>query len=387
MATGGQRRAQAAVAIVVLLALPVLQSGSNGVIIAYGRSWPRSIAIDPGRELMYVDGESGMNPPDGFSFGVIYLGNQSLGRVLGLPGTPGELSLDASSETVYVAGQNSVAVIDALNMTVERTIALKIPIFSMAFDGSTGNLLLTSGNSVFQMDPTTGRLIRNATVGQAAEGMAVDLASGVVFVANYLSSSISVLRTTDLALVRTIQIPSPAYPSKLSLDTKRGVLYATTDEQSVIKVSSTTYDVLGSITVSRSSQNGTYALAVDQTSDRLFVATEPGTTISELNATTGALISTFPVYSSAYEMAVDQTTGKLYVTDYHQVTAITPTGFSQSPNSLLRYVLLAPLALVAVAIVAYLYVRRLRPIGGRQGAPDPQPRTSRSWWPWFRRRH
>lgn len=379
MAERISKKVGAVTAIALLFALPMLQAGAGVVNIAYGRSWPLSIAIDSGRQLVYVDGESGIYPPDGFSFGVIYLGNESLGKVVGLPETAGELALDANSGTVYAAGQNTVVVIDTSNMTVERTITLKIPIFSMVFDDSTGNLLLTSGDQVFQMDPATGRLLRNATVGQSAEGMAVDAASGVVFVANYLSSSISVLRTSDLSLVKTIQIPSPAYPSKLSLDTKRDILYATTDEQSVVKVSSTSYDVIGSIRVSQSSQNGTYALALDQAKDRLFVATEPGTTISELNATTGALLSTFTVYSAAYEMAVDQTTGILYVTNYHQVTAITPPEVFLSATSTPQPSLLVLLVLVPIALVAYFYVRRLRPSGGKQGGPDQQPRTGHSW--------
>ena len=382
MATGSPRKAGAAVAIAILFTLPTLQSGSSLVNIAYGRSWPRSIVIDSGRQRAYIDGISGIFPPDGFSFGVVYLGNGSIGKVLGLPGTPGELALDASTRTVYVSGQNFVAVVDALNMTVERTITLKIPVFSMVFDNSTGDLLLTSGNKVFQLDPASGRLLRNATVGQAAEGMAVDTAAGVVFVANYLSSSISVLRSADLTLVKTIQIPSPAYPSKLSLDTKRGVLYATTDEQSVVRVSSTTYAVIGSITVSGSSQNGTYDVAVDPVKDRLFVATEPGTTISEVNATTGGTLSTFTVYSQAYELVVDQATGTLYVTNYHQITAYTPADVFRPATSMPERGLLALLVLVPAALVVYALVRKFRSNGGRRGGPDPLPRTGRSWSPW-----
>jgi DNA-binding beta-propeller fold protein YncE len=373
LVTGTPRKARAgaAIAVAILFAVPALQLGSNLVNIAYGRSWPRSIVIDSGRQLAYVDGMSGIYPPEGFSFGVVYLGNESLGKVLGLPGTAGELALDESSGTVYAAGENSVTVIDGPNMSIERTITLKTTIFGMAFDGSTGSLLLTSGNSVFQMDPATGRLLRNATVGQSAEGIAVDSESGVVFVANYLSSSISVLRATDLTTVKTVQIPSPSYPSQLSLDSRRSILYASTDEQSVVEVSSTSYDVLGSIKVSQSSANGTYALVVDPARDRLFVATEPGTTVSELNATTHRVLSTFTVDSAAYEMAVDQTTGKLYVTNYHQITEISPTNVSQPGPQFPQYGLLAVFAVVSIAVAACLYAWRFRPSGGRRDGPSP----------------
>lgn len=371
-------RMGAILALAILVAAPIPQSSTSAVNIAYGRSWPRSIIVDPARQLIYVDGMSGIYPPDGFSFGFVSIANQSLGKVVGLPGVAGELALDASSGTVYAAGTNSVSVFVVQNMTLQRTIALKIPIFSIAFDGSSGDLLLTSGNSVFQMDPASGRLLRNATVGESAEGMAVDPASGVVFVANYLSSSVSVLRSSDLSIVKTIELPPPSYPSQLALDPNRGALYVTTDEQSVVVVNSTDYAVEKSIQVSPSGANGTYALAVDPVRDRLFVATEPGTSILELNATTGALFATFSVESAAFEMGVDQTTGKLYVTNYHQITVITPVGTVQPVQQASQYETAAVLAGVLIAVVACLYLWRFTSIGGRRGGPAQRQRRDPS---------
>lgn len=381
MATGtrGVARAAAAVAIAIMFVVPVPQSGSGSVNIAYGRSWPRSIVIDQARQLAYVDGESGIYPPDGFSFGVISMANRSLGAVLGLPGIAGELALDASSGTIYAAGQDSVTVIDARKMSIERTISLKIQIFSIAFDGSTGHLLITSGNRVFQMDTASGMLLRNATVGDSAEGMAVDSGAGTVFVANYLSSSVSVLRTADLSSVKTVGLPPGSYPAQLSLDTRRAILYVTTDGESVAEVSSSTYEVVGSVRVSQSGANGTYALAVDPSRGRLFVAAEPGTSVSELNATTGALIATFALDSAAFEMAVDQATGRLYVTNYHQVTVISPAGSAPGPQSP-QYGLWAVIGGASMAVVVALYLWRFTAIGGRPGGPPRQRRTGRSWW-------
>jgi len=369
----------------LVLAAPIAQTGLSVVNIAYGNSWPRSIVVDSGRQLVFVDGESGIYPPDGFSFGVLTTSNETMGKVIGLPEVPGELALDATSDTVYSAGQNTVSVIDGKSMTLERTLALKIPIFSIAFDGSSDNLLVTSGNRVFELDPVSGVLLRNATVGEAAEGMAVDPASGVVFVASYLSSSVSVLRTSDLAVVKTVELPSPSYPSQLSLDAKRAVLYVTTGEQSVVEVSSTKYSVVGSVRVSQSSVNGTYALAVDPQRNRLFVATEPGTTISELNETTGALLSAFTFHSAVYEMAVDQTTGKLYVTNYHQVSVVSPVDVLAASPQPLQYLPLAVLAVGAIVVALYLVVRSFTASDGRRDGSARQRQRGRSLWPSFRR--
>ena len=144
--------------------------------------------------------------------------------------------------------------------------------------------------------------------------------------------------------------------------------------------------MIGGIRVAQSRLNGTYALAVDQLRDRLFVATEPGTLVTELNTVTGAVVATFGVDLAAYEMAVDQTTGRLYVTNYHQVTVFTPSEPAQATPEFPDYVVPLLLAGIVTADAVMLYMWRFRPSAGRPGAPGAPRRRDPASQPSSRRR-
>ncbi|MDV3277093.1 MAG: YncE family protein [Nitrososphaerales archaeon] len=363
-----------ALAVLLLLAVPSAHAQSGIVNVDYGRSWPLSLAVDSARGVVYVDGESGIYPPIGFSFGIINASTDALERVLPLPSTPGEMALDGSTGTVYVAGDRSVSVFDWKTQSFDRTIQLKLPVFDMVFDNVTGDIIFTSGNAVYQLDPTTGSVLGNATVGNAAEGIAIDETKGKIYVANYLSGSISVLGSADLSIIKTIQLPEPAYPSALVLNRLGNELFASTDENSVVVIDTSTESIVRSIVLGQTGVNGTSVLAIDERSNDLFVATNPGDTIVEVDAYSGGVFARYTVASTVYEMTVDQATRKLYVTNYHQVSVISPQyGRVTGSTPILAALIVAVVAVVALA--GALYFRRVTASGGMRGGLPSQPRT------------
>lgn len=366
-------RALVALVIAVLLAVPVVQAQSNGVNIVYGRSWPESLVVDSARGIIYIDASSGDYPPTGFSFGVINASAEAVTRVVGLPVFPGELALDESTGTVYVGGNNSIAVFDGKTQSFVRTIPLRVPVFGLACDNATGDVLFTSGNGVYQLNPATGKILTSVTTGTDAEDIALDYSNGEVFVSNYLSASISVLRSSDLSPIKTVQLPKPSYPSELALDARNNLLYATTDENSILVIDATSNSIVTSLALPGSNANGTYAVAVDDHSNRVFAVAEPGTTITELDGASGAIAAQFRVISAVFDLAVDQRTGELYVSNYHQVTVFTPP-YTPINNLDLP---VAALVLVATAVVVaiLLYFRRVTASGGMRGGPPSPPQT------------
>jgi DNA-binding beta-propeller fold protein YncE len=363
----------AVVAILLLLAVPVAHSQSGTVNIDYGRSWPLSLVVDSARGVIYVDSESGDYPPTGFSLGIINSSTDTLERVVGLPVTPGAMALDSSTGTVYVAGAESVEVFNPKTAAFDRTISLARPVFDLVFDNVTGDLLFTSGRAVYQLDPATGTVLRNATVGNGAEGIAVDEAKGEVYVASYLSASVSVLASADLTLIKTIQLPLPAYPSVLVLDRTANELFASTDAENVIVIDTSTESVARSIDLGHAGANGTSVLAMDDSNDDLFVATNPGNTIVEVDASNGGVFATYKVASTVYDMTVDQATGRLYATNYHQLSVVSPQYGRVTDSTPIIAALVVAAAIVIVAGV--LYFRRFTASGGMRGGPPSQPRT------------
>jgi hypothetical protein len=85
--------------------------------------------------------------------------------------------------------------------------------------------------------------------------------------------------------------------------------------------------------------------------------TEPGTLISELDASSGVVVSTFKLSYGAYELSVDRTNGNLYVTNYHQITSITPGSRGDFPS---YDFLEAATAVIIITVAAAVFTTKRR---------------------------
>jgi DNA-binding beta-propeller fold protein YncE len=353
---GGSKVLWATLAVLTLLCSPASSAQAGPVTIDYGRSWSRSIVIDSVRGVAYVDGVSGEYPPTGYSFGIVNTSVHTLERVLGLNVTAGEMALDPATGNVYVAGEDSIEVFQESTQSFTRVMKVGVPIMYILFDNASGELFVTAKGAVYEFDPVSGRVLRDATVGVAAEGMAIDASTGDLYVADYLSCKVAVLKATSLSLVASVDLPAPCYPSQIAFDGKTGRLYVTSGANSVDVINTADNRFERSITVSADSSNSTFAIAVDERSGSVFVLGEPGTTVTQLDISTGYVVGSFRLTSVAYEMTVDQATGELYVSVYHQVEVFEPL---QNQSWAPLPVAAAAIALVVVlATLAFVLLRR-----------------------------
>lgn len=308
-----------------LLLSPLLAiAASGGTTVAYGRSWPRSIVVDSPRGLVYVDGMSGIYPPTGFSFGIINASTHLLQKVLPLNVSAGEMAFDPASGDVYVAGADSVEVFDWKSQSFVREYGVGHPILDMAYDSGNARLYFTSGDRVYQVDPATGEILRDAAAGVDAEGIAINPSNRELFVAGYLSGTIAVLDASTLASLATISLPAPAYPSEIVLNAQNQVAYVATGSNRVDVIDARSNQWERSFTTAPLGSNATFAIALDEQANSVFALTEPGTTVTQFDGSTGAALGSFSLGSAAYELAVNQGTGELYVTVYHQVMVFNP---------------------------------------------------------------
>jgi DNA-binding beta-propeller fold protein YncE len=339
----------------MLLCSQASSAQAGPVTIDYGRSWPRSIVIDSARGVAYIDGMAGTYPPTGYSFGIINTSSHTVERVLGLNVTSGEMALDPATGNVYVAGVDSVEVFQRSTQSFTRVMEVGVPIRYILFDNASGNLFVTANGAVYELDPASGEVLRSATIGVAAEGMAIDESTGNLYVADFLSCAVAVLKTVSLSLVASVHLPAPCYPSQMAFDKQTGSLYVTSDLNSVDVVGTADNKFEWSITVAASSSNSTFAIALDQRSGNVFVLTEPGTTVTQLDGSTGQVVGRFQLTSIAYEMTVDQATGDLYVSVYHQVEVFQPL---QNQTSVpLPVVLAVVVSLVVVLTLCFVFLR------------------------------
>ena len=347
--------------MVVILLLAAYETTPHPQVadnVPVGRSWPRSIVINPGSDLIYVDAVSGFYPPVGYSFEVVKGSSGEIVNSVPFPGIPGEMAIDQANNVVYALGSNSssnsIFVYNGAVGGFDRTITVGAPAYNIAFDAALDRLFVSTQYGLIAINASSGATISSVRLGNFSEGMAVDQNSQVVYVANYLSASISAVSATNLTVTKTIQLPNSSYPSDLALDSSTGVLYSTTDQNYIVAINVRTDAVERTIQIARAVSNDTFSMAFDQQNDVLYVGTEPGTVISEVDASTGALVSTLKLDYGAYEMSVDQANGNLYVTNYHQITSITPG----SRGDFAFYTFLAAAAAVVIVVAAAAFAKK-----------------------------
>jgi DNA-binding beta-propeller fold protein YncE len=367
--------------LLLLAAVPSTYGQSTSTSIQYGRSWPRSMAVDGARGLVYVDGLSGIYPPTGYSFGIVNVTTRAVDRVVPLNVTAGEMAIDESSGNVYVAGSTSIEVFDGKTQAFAKEIKVGVPVFYILYDIGSGNLFFTNGlHSVFEVDPRAGTVLGQASVGNGAEGLALDQSSGELFVADYLSGSISVLSSSALALEKTIALPSPCNPSQIALNQRTHLLYSTTGVNTIDVVDTAADTFVKTVTVAPLSTNSTSAIALDEATNSVFVLTGPGTTITQVDGSSDSVVGRLAVGSPAYELAVNQAKGELYVTVYHQISVF---GELQGGARDLVGGIAIPLLLLTVVGVLVVFVlfasrRRAHPII----APSQITNQMGEVWPW-----
>ncbi len=142
------------------------------------------------------------------------------------------------------------------------------------------------------IDGTTGSLISSVKLGNFSEGIAIDESSQTLYVANYLSASISVVSASNLAIINTIKLSNASYPSNLALDSAAGVLYSTTDENYIVAINTHTNTLEQTIQITPNTSQRTFSIAYDQKNNILYVATEPGDVISEVDGSSEKIVST-----------------------------------------------------------------------------------------------
>jgi DNA-binding beta-propeller fold protein YncE len=312
-----------------------------------------SIVADSTRGVVYFDATSGEFPPTGFSFGIINATTHEVTKVLPLSVESGPMVLDQEDGDVYVAGSTSIAVFDAASQTFARQIAVGLPIQSMAYDSSVSrDLFITSGSRVLALDPLTGDTVRNATFTNDVDGLVLDPSNGRLYVGQYPEGGILVLDAASLAQVGTVGLPG-CCALQLALDGGTQTLYAATGTNYVYVVNAGTDAFERSVQVAQSAQNSTGAIAADNVTGRVYVASSPGGSILELDAA-GSVVQHYLVQTQVAGLAVDTRSQELYASNYHQITV-----FDAARNRTYLVVLVVGGAVVAVGVIlVYLLIRR-----------------------------
>ena len=124
---------------------------------------------------------------------------------------PRGIAIDGAKHVAYVAvmGSFDVARIDLTNfaLTYFRGVGNSPRHLVLSADGTRLFVTLNGDDRVVAVDTATGQVVARTATGSQPRSMAISSDGQALYVVNYLSNTVSILKASDLSVVRTFPVP------------------------------------------------------------------------------------------------------------------------------------------------------------------------------------
>jgi YVTN family beta-propeller protein len=143
------------------------------------------------------------------------------------------VAFDAASGQVFVAipGLNQLAIVDPVNLKVVGTRLVGASPHGVAADNGIVYVTNNRDNYVFVLDAFTLEEKARVPVGKLPEGIDVDPARGIVYVANAGEQTMSLIETGKFTVFATLQVaPAGASPRDAAVNRMTGFVYVPTTD-------------------------------------------------------------------------------------------------------------------------------------------------------------
>ncbi|MEC3976522.1 YncE family protein [Amycolatopsis sp. H20-H5] len=241
-------------------------SGTLSAVIPIGGR-PGDLAVDPVTNRIYV-----ANPPGGTVVVLDGLTHEVV-SVLGAGIGASSVDVDEEANRIYAvsAATGTIAVLDGVSCTLRSLVPGPVPsLTGIAVDPGRKLAYCTSvgTNSVEIFDITAGRFTGSAKVGQSPTGVAVQRATGTVYVANSAIHHLSVVDSRTYAERKTILLRSEA--SAVTVHEGTNTVYTNGGPNGIAKIDGALGALSGELTLGINPGD----LAVDQRTRAVYV-TDP----------------------------------------------------------------------------------------------------------------
>ncbi len=272
--------------------------------------YPDAITVDPATHLLYVanlgTAQVGVFNPDGTKV-----------KTLSVLRGPSALAIDEASRKAYVAAtlSDSLSVLDLNSQTIAAPIPLGSLPTGLAWDGFARRLYSANfvADAVSVLDPASRSVVASWPCGAAPWALAVDPVLQRLYTLNSGENALAIAGAADGAIRRKIPLGGvEAGVVAVSAGTHR--VYVTSG--SVNNNNLTVLDGLASEVVAtvRVGERPV-GIAIDETSGRIYVASQQGGTISVIDAGSNQVIDTWRAASgNLWGLAVDPELSQVYVT-------------------------------------------------------------------------
>jgi len=265
---------------------------------------------------------------------------------------PHGLVVDEGNNRIYVANMNegTVTVIDGETNAVVDTFQAGKSTRDVAVNAETGRLYVADLGlydmesvrvgplrlyrpefAMAVLDSQTGATLTNVPVGANPWVVEVNEAAGHIYVANYNSSSVSVIDGAEGRVITTIDVGPFRVPFDIAVDEETNRVYVTVSSQvgpvgtgagRLLVIDGDTHQVLEELNVG--STGAAPSVAVNERTNRLYVTDRKRDTLLVIDGQTHEVVATLGVGRGPCGLAVNEGTDRVYVAncDGDSVSAI-----------------------------------------------------------------
>jgi YVTN family beta-propeller protein len=171
---------------------------------------------------------------------------------------------------------------------------------------------------LFVAPAVAATLTAKIRVGKDPQWVAVNPGTHRLYVANDLDGTVSVIDTTNNALLTNVLVSSGV--TYLDVNPTTNLIYVAGSYNSgqVTVINGADNSILTTISVGQ----GSYGIAVNQMTNRIYAVNNQDSTVSVIDGSTNTVIATAPVGSGPRYVVVDPVANFIYVSDFTTLYAI-----------------------------------------------------------------
>jgi YVTN family beta-propeller protein len=226
--------------------------------------------------------------------------------------TPAHVAIDAQASTAYTTNQSgrTVSIVDVATNALAGTVPLSNEGFNLLVSPDGRRVWATTAGAMLHViDAATRQSTATVPVGSAANGLAYDARSNILYVSSLGLATITAINATTNAVVRTY--PVGALPQRLALSPDGTELYVASEEHGLEILSVAT----GTVTIVSVVPAGSVGLALSPDGVQLYVTNPPAGQVHVVDRVTRELVRTYPNMGRPRNVAFDHEGTTAVITD------------------------------------------------------------------------
>ena len=311
----------------VILASPNLtarNSSADAIVTTIPLGYaPTEVAVNPNTNMVYVTDAVGHS---------LWIVNGASNTVVGsiiVSASPMGVAVNPNTNMIYMANYNhgpdlnTLWVINGATNTVVKEIPVGNGPTGVAVNPETNMIYVAEGsfwsnpnttigyNKITVINGTTNSIVDNIQVGDFPYGVAVNPLTNTIYVTNKNDKTVSVIDGSTDAVVSTIGVGNQ--PADIAVNPNTGMIYVANSYSNTVSViDGTTNTVANTISL----ESEPFGIGVNPITNKVYVSTG-----DVIDGATNKIVQSLGI-ESAYGLAVDSSTNRVYIANSSSLTVV-----------------------------------------------------------------